>query len=754
LEDKTHEIYHFSWNDEDELYEHQAADARPLIRNNLRLKREYSLRADFEKELSDPGVRFTHPNKRDVYLEDIFVDPPIKMTHIRGEDEWSKTIVRERLPEYILKNKRVLLIGSEKCGKTSLAKSLFKDFRKRNLVPLLIPGEELKNCDENHVIADIQSYFGKLYESPNYSAYEQLEPDMKVLIVDDFQKCSLNHGGKDKILQLLEGLYDTIVLFGNDQMRFGDLISTKLGDQTLFMDFTTCELMEFGEGKRSELVMRWYALGKTESIDEANLKHRTLQANKLVASLIGSNFIPSYPIFVLGIIQQLELHNPVNTKSGTYGFVYESLLTMAFAQKTKVVGNIDIQYSYLSELAYSFYTHHISTIDHDDLVIWHQEYCSNHSLIIDQDRILNDLCDVSVLQMDISGISFRYPYLYYYFVGRYLSEHVSQPEIKRLIHWMCERLHNTESANILIFLCYSCKDPYILETLLTSSKVLFTSYQECDIAKDTKRVSDLIPNLPRFLPVPSDSQDESSQKESENTVPSTDKQIEEIVEEKSDIEMEEVLQLNVAFKTIQILGQLLRNFSGSLVGEQKLALARECYSLGLRVMKYILETIESNREDMVQKLAEILNSQNPKWPYERLNKEVKFLLFSIMEGFTFTLVKHVSNSVGMELLTLTYKELLQSTENTSYRFIDLSVHLDNFKGFREKETTDLYKIIRKNRFAVTIFKHLLWQYMQVYPVPYDVRQRICEKYGIQDTHIMKSRALKQLKDKKPFNNIS
>jgi hypothetical protein len=202
-------------------------------------------------------------------------------------------------------------------------------------------------------------------------------------------------------------------------------------------------------------------------------------------------------------------------------------------------------------------------------------------------------------------------------------------------------------------------------------------------------------------------------------------------EEKLDRELEDILQLNVAFKTIQILGQLLRNFSGSLVGEQKLALARECYSLGLRVTKFLLQTIETNREDMVQNLAEFLNSRNPKWPYERLNDEVKFLLFSIMEGLTFVLVKHVSDSVGLELLTLTYKELLQTTENTSYRFIDLSVHLDNFKTFPENEARELHKLIRKNRFAVTLFRHLLWYYLNLFPVPYDLRQSISERFEIQ-----------------------
>jgi hypothetical protein len=56
--------------------------------------------------------------------------------------------------------------------------------------------------------------------------------------------------------------------------------------------------------------------------------------------------------------------------------------------------------------------------------------------------------------------------------------------------------------------------------------------------------------------------------------------------ESLDEDLQKHLQINVAFKTIQILGQILRNYYGSMKGDKKLELVKECYSLGLRVASF------------------------------------------------------------------------------------------------------------------------------------------------------------------------
>ena len=229
--------------------------------------------------------------------------------------------------------------------------------------------------------------------------------------------------------------------------------------------------------------------------------------------------------------------------------------------------DIDTQYGYLSELAYILFSGRVLSLDYSQLNVWHMEYCQKYKLLIDQKRILDYLCAVEILQESQVGVSFRYPYMYYYFVARYFRDHITEDEIRKHIQHLSERLHHTESANIIIFLCYLSKDPFILSMLLDASKKLFTSYHECDLIHDTKSISNSIPDLPRIVLEEKDIEENRKKillEQDEIDGNQDDSPETKIGEEKADKDLQEILQVNVAFKTIQILGQLLRNFPGSL----------------------------------------------------------------------------------------------------------------------------------------------------------------------------------------------
>jgi len=50
------------------------------------------------------------------------------------------------------------------------------------------------------------------------------------------------------------------------------------------------------------------------------------------------------------------------------------------------------------------------------------------------------------------------------------------------------------------------------------------------------------------------------------------------------------------------MGQILRNYTGSLKGVAKTEIAQNAYSLGLRGLKFMYQTIEGSQEGIVQYL--------------------------------------------------------------------------------------------------------------------------------------------------------
>jgi hypothetical protein len=63
-------------------------------------------------------------------------------------------------------------------------------------------------------------------------------------------------------------------------------------------------------------------------------------------------------------------------------------------------------------------------------------------------------------------------------------------------------------------------------------------------------------------------------------------------------------EINAAMKTVQVIGQSLRNFPGSLRGDLKREMALESYRLGLRTFGMLCRIISTNIESVQQQMRD------------------------------------------------------------------------------------------------------------------------------------------------------
>jgi hypothetical protein len=753
LDEEMQEVHTFSWNNGNGRYEPEGTPVPTVFqRNRYRLRHQFLLKKSFEEFLTDPGASFTHPDKKDIFLEDLFVYPDLLHVDPFGKEESPIKLIQDQVPTFVLNHRHVLLVGPENCGKTTLSKVLFRDLRENGFVPIYICGSEWKAYTESTLPSSIKRAFEDIYESPDVIAFDQLERRKKAIIVDDFDKSRFNVRARTHIINALKSLFDVVVLFGGENLRFDELI-TQQEEEPAILEFTQCQIPPFGNLRRADLIRKWYFLGRHLTYDESELSRRAVQAEKIVSSLLGKNFIPSYPIFILILLQNMEAYTPlvIAPRSGSYGYLFESLLTMALVRSSKLLkDDLDTTYTYLSELAYFLFTTGTYSISTEEALDWHQRHCKKYRVGFDFFSTLSDLCEVSVLCRDDNTIHFRYPFMYFYFVGRYFGEHIDQEEIRDHIRSMSKRLHHTESANILMFLSYLSKDPLILSSILRASQDLFSSYPECDLAENNRFLNGLMKNVPQLVLDSSDPEERRRKllaRKDELEPAQVDQEDDKVMDDElvDAGELEEQLQLNVAFKTIQILGQVLRNFHGSLEAEKKLELARECYSLGLRVLKFMLNSVEVGQENLIQFLVEFLRSRNPNWSDEKLTDSVKDFLFFMVEALSFVVIKHVSDSIGLDRLSLTFHDLLEEDDRTSYKFIDLSVRLDFYPTFPKKEVLQVYKHVERNLFSAHLLRRLVWYYFYIYDAPRRLRQSVCSKLDIKLLPHVHDKRVKRLK---------
>lgn len=707
-------------------------------RNNYRLRKNFVLSKEGSDFLSDPGATFSHPAKEHLSLDDIYVYPDLQVLNIPGEKDQFSSVVRKEIPYFIMQEKKLLIVGSHKSGKTALCKSIYKDLRASGFVPLYISGEILKSSKSEKLKTLLQNRFEKQYRSPGFENYWALDPSDKALIIDNFQATKLNATGRDLLLDFLNEHFEIIVLFANEQIRYGDLFSEARLEGNIWK-LSHCSILPFGHLRRSYIIEKWVSLGRNLSLEKEELTHRIRHAETLISTLLGKNLVPPYPLFVLTILQQIEVATPLETtaSSGSFAYIYEVLLRMALSAAAKEGDDLDTQHSYLASLAFKLFDDRTYLFSNQNLVEFHNDYCRDYQIELDFLKFIETLVKASVLRVQDGGYSFGYPYIYYYFVALYMRDNLDNEEIRHLIEDLAKRLHHTESANILLFVSYLSRSDFLHSSIKNAADNLYSQYAECNILKDTSFMKTLIEDIPELVLDASDPDqarkdylariDEIEQENDNENVPFSSKAIAEI---SIDDELDEFLKINVAFKTIQILGQIIRNHAGSLKREIKLAITRSAIGLSLRVLSFMLVTAEKQQEDLIEFLADIVKSHNPIMTSDQLADGVKELFFHLMERFSYVTIKQVSDAFGDKRLALTFDEVVKESNNTSYDYVDLSIRIDSYPGFPELETLNLFKKVHKDFFSAQVLRLMVWNYFYLYPAGYKVREAVCKRLGI------------------------
>ena len=295
---------------------------------------------------------------------------------------------------------------------------------------------------------------------------------------------------------------------------------------------------------------------------------------------------------------------------------------------------------------------------------------------------------------------------------------------------MSEKIYVEENANILLFLAHLVKDQFAIGEMLSKAEKVFEGYAPAKLEKDAKifdpgaiggvsyRESDVVSSRKATLQR-MDEIEETAQPSAGSGAP-----------ESWEMQRDEIFEFDVAMKTVQILGQMLKNFPGSLRGDLKARLTRECYELGLRALAAVFAQVKEAREELMVYMMEYLKAN-----YRGLTpREMEELAMRNVVGFahalSYAVVKHVSHSVGSGALTQTYKRVLEENGSAAARLIDVSIKLDHEPEFPKVDALRLGNQLKPNDFAASLLRYLVVNHFYMFHVDFPTRQSVCDQLGI------------------------
>jgi hypothetical protein len=695
----------------------------------------------YKIELTDPGANIKHPSLAPLSLNDIFVYPELELLLLEKKAETSLPIPiveSERVLDYLLNNPRVVITSPTVNGKSTLARAVYTDLQKRGFVPLLIQGSDIKHHSADEFAKLIDKAFTEQYDADSLERYRQLDANRRVLLVDDFHRANrLNRKGKNAVLDVAGRIFGRIILLANDLFRFEEL-TLESDEQSVLFTFSQASMMPFGQRLRRQMISKWISFGREFTGDEEEIERKVDETANTITTLIGRKMVPSYPIFILSMLQVLEAKTNLNTAPSTFGYFYEVFILTGLSEHKTSSISMDVFTTYVPLIAYRMFELKRRSLSGTELEEVTNQYFSEYGINFNRETMLRILENSKILHQDATGAyRFNYKYGYYYFVAKYIAINLNtsgqQQKMRRHITRMANNLFVEDYANIVIFLVYLTKDEKTISQILMTAKSLYSEYEPCDLQEDVSFINQMElepppPNLLEGDPAKNKEEYLRGVDEIERRFDGDD--LEEDDDLKLERELNDILRLNVALKTLQIMGQVLRNFPGALRREQKIKLLSESYNLGFRTMKMMFSIMDELGPHIREHLADFVRGQNDAIEDEALSKKVDQVLFLLVTIIAYGMVKRISQAVGSEHLRETYKELVTDDCSVATRMVDTSIKIDHFRPFPEKEVLDLYRKVENNKLTLTVLRQMVRDHFHLSKEDRKLRQRVCDKIGI------------------------
>jgi hypothetical protein len=690
-------------------------------------RNKFELTPEFEGFLEDPGASFAHPAKPELVLSDIYVLPNVKEFKLNRQSEfiYGSLIEGRDLLKVLGARKHSLIFGRQQSGKSTLTKVLFRDLFNKGLTPVLIHGDDIgvEHLTKEKFDALVERQFSRQFNNPMLPAFQQLDRDKTVIFIDDFDHVHLNAKGRLRLLEYLIGRYDKLYIFGDDVLKLEELAVGKDG-AAVFPSFEQFEIVQFGHLLRNKLIEKWYSIGTEYVGDIEQVAKRVTEVERVITTLLGKNYLPSYPIYVLSFIQAMESSTFSRTSAGTYGSLYEILITQTLAVRSPSF-SLDLKATYLSELAFQLFSTRARRFSEMDWVKFHNEYCAKYKISPGREELKRELARASMITLFDEKYGFQHPAAYYYFVARYLRDNITRPETRALITELCSKLNREEYASILLFLTHLSKDPFIIEVMLAHGKSLFQEFPPAKFETDIAFLSNFTDQIQNVVLEDGTYQQQKEKRLRElDEAPTLDDDMPDLVDE-TDEALKMIAQMTMALRTLEVLGQLIKNFPGSLVGTDKYQLVKECYELGLRTVSMLFSLFDSKVDDFVDLVADrIIESRKPIKDSEEFRKRMKSFLFWLIEATCFGMIKRISLAVGHPQLSETYAEVNRDMDSNASALVDIAINLEHL-GFPEDQLQELSKRFPCDSFCGRVLRQLVVEHFYLFPTKESTKQKVC-----------------------------
>ncbi|MGL4630516.1 MAG: hypothetical protein ACRCVT_04845, partial [Leadbetterella sp.] len=620
------------------------------------------IKEGFKVYLNDLEANFAHSKVDSLHLEDLYIAPDLKDLNNGKKTANVKVENLDILTDAIdVEGTKFAFLGNDSAGKSANCKYLFQKYFELGLYPVLISGSDVGSNIRPETLQNlVEEKIVEQYEVP--FKLSQIDHIKVIVIVDDFHKATK---GKNRywpaLMKNLEELFDHIIVTGNSLM-----LIENLNKQDAFKNFKVYSILEFGPKFRYELVNKWNTIGiETRYQDYNEILRKNDAYLSYIKAIIGKNYIPSYPFYLLSMLQALESGNVQNPNYSIHGFYYEVLINECFSKAIKDKKEISLYYNYLTQFCFFLFEKGVKDVSFEEFDFFHKMYCEEHDLTYRKETILETFDSAKLLYIN-SRIYIKEKYVYYFFVAKYIANEIAnRQEVKELVTKMCYRAFRDEYASIIMFVTHLSKDNFIIGELIKIANSLFPEANIAQLQDDINEINELVESIPeQVLEIVNIDDQRTKELHEEEELEKLEKELEEEKTNYDNFSLDDDIssidffaKITRALKTIDILGQVAKKHWGELNGEQKLNLVTTTYNVGLKTLDFYLKLLQRNSKDIVEHISQLVKEKHFKDNHsleKGIEEASRNFVFRLCFMSSFGITKRISNSIGYDKLKNTF----------------------------------------------------------------------------------------------------
>jgi hypothetical protein len=481
-------------------------------------------------------------------------------------------------------------------------------------------------------------------------------PESKIVpILDDFHTVNK----KDKFI-------DAYSRFEKQVITVDDIHSLDIRHDNLLTGYNRFSIKEFPPTLRDKLLNRWIVVheGDHPPVNPnqlyVSLDDKTDKINRSLGKVLGEGVMPSYPFFILNILSAYELGNPLDQEITSQGHCYQALIYLYLRRNGVDNDQIDIYLNFLTELSFEIFSNNSTGLTQDELNSFIDSYKSVYNLPLSRSDLIGTLAESSLCRFNSLGhYSFCYSYIFYFFVAKYLAENMNAN--RSIIDNIINNLHKNENAYVAVFISHHSKSDYLLDEILVNAIVLFDDVSPATL--DSNQLSffdhheEVIVKavLPPDYHNPSESRknilvgrDELEKRGRKQSSFNNDLDHDEI----NDSTEKLIVDLRRSIKTVEVIGQIIRNRSGSL----ELSKLEKTFEAGLLVYLRILSSFFQLIKDrelehyivnfIVDKILSKIKEEDEDISVDELDKLARKLYWNINFNIIYSLISKSIRSLG------------------------------------------------------------------------------------------------------------